>query len=255
MRLVDILLLRSLEGAQMHIGIDLAWGQKRRSGVAAVDAAGRLVSSASLLTDAEIDGWLTDQGECVTVAVDAPLVVVNPSGQRRAETLIGKAFGRFDASAHTSNLSRPHFNPPRGRVLAERHGWSIDPQHSATAGFPACIEVYPHPGMIGVFGLDRIVKYKKGPVPERRLGFTQLLGLLEGLRTLRLTESPRWQEILEVVEGMPRHVDLDLVEDEIDAIFCAYLAWLWHVERDALHVYGDLANGYIVAPPAPVSSR
>jgi Holliday junction resolvase RusA-like endonuclease len=41
------------------------------------------------------------------------------------------------------------------------------------------------------------------------------------------------------------------VEDELDAIVCAHLAWLWHHRRSSLEVYGDVDVGYIVAPPPP----
>jgi predicted RNase H-like nuclease len=42
------------------------------------------------------------------------------------------------------------------------------------------------------------------------------------------------------------------IEDELDAILCAHVAWLWHHRPDSLHVYGSLKDGYIVAPPAPL---
>lgn len=45
--------------------------------------------------------------------------------------------------------------------------------------------------------------------------------------------------------------EFDRVEDELDGIVCAHLAWLWHRRRSALHVYGSYAEGYIVAPPPP----
>ena len=45
-----------------------------------------------------------------------------------------------------------------------------------------------------------------------------------------------------------RQVDLDRIEDEIDAIFCAHLAWLWHHDRDSMQVFGDRATGSIVTP-------
>lgn len=41
------------------------------------------------------------------------------------------------------------------------------------------------------------------------------------------------------------------IEDELDAILCAHLAWLWHHRSERLTVYGSLNDGYIVAPPPP----
>lgn len=43
-------------------------------------------------------------------------------------------------------------------------------------------------------------------------------------------------------------VDLERIEDEIDGVFCAHLAWRW-ARRDGLEVYGSAAEGFIVAPP------
>jgi predicted RNase H-like nuclease len=39
-------------------------------------------------------------------------------------------------------------------------------------------EVYPHPAMVRMFGLPRIVKYKKGSVLERRKEFGRLQQLI-----------------------------------------------------------------------------
>ncbi|WP_346622557.1 hypothetical protein [Blastococcus montanus] len=49
----------------------------------------------------------------------------------------------------------------------------------------------------------------------------------------------------------PRPGDLNRVEDELDAIVCAHLAWLWHHRPSTLHVYGDGEVGYSIAPPPP----
>ena len=139
------------------VGIDLAWGQRARTGVAAVDAAGRLVSVESLLTDAEILAWVVAQpGAPVVVALDAPLVVPNATGQRECERQIASAYGRFGSSSHPSNTTL--MPEPRGTRLA------------ATLGAPACIEVYPHAALVGLFALPYRLLYKKGLVEVRREG-------------------------------------------------------------------------------------
>jgi predicted RNase H-like nuclease len=38
---------------------------------------------------------------------------------------------------------------------------------------PVCIEVYPHPAMVGLFGLAELIIYKSGP--SRAEGFAQLV--------------------------------------------------------------------------------
>jgi predicted RNase H-like nuclease/tRNA(Leu) C34 or U34 (ribose-2'-O)-methylase TrmL len=231
----------------VHLGIDLAWGANGRTGVAAVDASGALVDSGSVRTDAEIDGWVAAHGPAEVVAVDAPLIVPNATGRREAERLLGQAYARYDAGAHPTNRSRPWMDPPRGLRLAERHGWSVDPAHPA----PVCLEVYPHPAMVGLFLLGRVVPYKKGAFPDRAAGFRTLLGLLETIPELRLGSSAAWASIRARFAAAHRLVDLDVLEDEIDAVLCAHLAWLWTERPGTLQVYGDVAAGYIVAPPPP----
>jgi predicted RNase H-like nuclease/tRNA(Leu) C34 or U34 (ribose-2'-O)-methylase TrmL len=235
----------------VHIGIDLAWGANGRTGLAAVDPSGALVDSASVRTDDEIDAWLASHGPAVVVGVDAPLIVPNATGRRDGERLLGQVYARFDAGAHPTNRARPWMDPPRGLRLAERHAWSVDPAHRGTEAEPLCLEVYPHPGMVGLFRLGRVIPYKKGSFADRRAGFVRLLALLESVDELRLDRSDAWASIRARFAAAERLVHLDVLEDEIDAVFCAHLAWRWAERRDSLTVYGDLAGGYIVAPPPP----
>lgn len=232
------------------VGIDLAWGPKARTGVAVVDASGRLVHSGAVRSDDEIDAWLrTYAGHVVVAAVDAPLIVPNETGQRRCETEISRAFGQYKSGAHSSNRSRAEFDPPRAAMLASRFVWSVDPTQHGSVEVPVCIEVYPHPAMVGLFGLSERILYKKGP--SRGEGFAQLVRHFASIGELRLSEYPRWTELSRVVAN-PKPGDLTRIEDELDAILCAHLAWLWHHRPDHLQVYGSLEDGYIVAPPPPL---
>jgi predicted RNase H-like nuclease len=115
-----------------------------------------------------------------------------------------------------------------------------------------CIEVYPHPAMVGLFGLAERIVYKSGP--RRAEGFVELVRHFASIPELRLSDSARWLELSRVVAD-PRPGDLTRIEDELDAILCAYLAWLWHHRPGSLQVYGSLADGYIVAPPPPSVPR
>lgn len=231
------------------VGIDLAWGERNATGLAVVDGSGRLVGSATVKTDDEIAEWLDASAPNPTVvAVDAPLIVPNLTGQRVPETLIGRAFGKYGASAHTSNRGKVYFNPPRAETLARRFDWATDPATVTGQGVPVCIEVYPHPALVGLFALPQRILYKKGR--ERQAGFERLAACLESVPELRLAESTRWQAIRRVIAS-PGPGDLNRIEDEIDAILCAHLAWLWHHRPEALQVYGSLDAGYIVAPPPP----
>lgn len=232
----------------MFVGIDLAWKAKARTGLAVVDGAGRLVASGTAVSDDEIVGWVGRHPPLEVVAVDAPLVVPNQTGQRVGEREVARAYGRYGAAPYPSNRSNPLFDPPRAEVLARRMGWNVDPHAVTGAGDTTCLEVYPHPALVGLFSLPERVLYKKGH--DRASGFALLMRCLSSVPELCLLESARWAELTAIVAA-PGPGDLNRIEDELDAILCAHLAWLWRHRPGALQVYGSLAEGYIVAPPAP----
>ncbi len=194
---------------------------------------------------------MAQPGHVVVAAVDAPLIVPNETGQRVPEKLIGQAFGGFGASAHTSNHTRFPGGDTRGRRLAQRFEWAVDPQAPTGGDVGVCIEVYPHPALIGLFELPYRLHYKKGNDQGRAPGFRLFVHHLESIPELDLAGNPRWRQLKQLIAS-PRPGDLTRVEDELDAIVCAHLAWLWHHRRSGLEIYGDVEVGYIVAPPPPL---
>jgi predicted RNase H-like nuclease len=239
------------------LGIDLAWGDRNRTGLAAVDGTGRLVASTSVIDDDEIAGFVSTHGVGTLVAaIDAPLVVPNATGRRPCEAEVTRLFGRYSAGTYPSNRGMPHFSPqPRGARLADRFGWSMDPDTLPVPRGPVCLEVYPHAAMVSLFDLTRVLPYKAKPgreLPSLKAAFVALLDHMEDdLVALRLDESSRWGDVRRCVEGASRKSELKSVEDEVDAIICAHLAWLWVADRECLVVHGDASGGYIVTPHPP----
>jgi len=241
-----------------YVGVDLAWGERNRTGLAVLDDAGRLLESAAVRTDDEImefvDRHVTDT---LVAAVDAPLVVPNQTGRRPCEALVGQLFGRFGAGAYPANQGNPCFVPqPRGARLAAEMGWDMDPSTPPDTGRRVCIEVYPHPAMVSLFPLEYVIPYKrKGgrDLPALKDAYRQLLDHLEGVcgAVLGLADSPRWTALRSTAAGAARKSELGAIEDEIDAVFCAYLAWLWGNDQQKMMVLGDYATGYIVTPTPP----
>lgn len=238
--------------------MDLAWGQRNRTGLAVLDHAGRLLESASVRTDDEIVAFVDRHGTGTAVAgVDAPLVVPNETGRRPCEALVGQLFARFGAGAYPANRGNPLFSPqPRGARLATEMGWDMDPSTRPATGRQVCIEVYPHPAMVSLFPLDYVIPYKRKQgrdLPALKEAFGWLLDHLEGTcgEVLALAGSPRWSVLRSIAAGAARKSELGAIEDEVDAIFCAYLAWLWGTHREKMVVLGDYATGYIVTPTPP----
>lgn len=237
-----------------YCGIDLAWSARNASGIAVVDGAGRLLESATVTTDDAIASWLAPhRSHPSVIAVDAPLVVPNKTGSRPVEAELSRAFRSADAGALPSNRGQVLFNPPRGETLAARFGWRISTARpsSGDGAPPACIEVYPHPAMVGLFGLDRVIPYKargKRSLNDRLAALGVLMTHLERLEPLGLGSNARWLTLRTKHREVTRPVDLKRLEDELDGIFCAHLAWLWGTGSTALRVWGDEENGFIVAP-------
>jgi predicted RNase H-like nuclease len=250
--------MRATSGQPRYFGVDLAWGQRNRTGLAVLGETGRLLESTSVRTDDEILAFVGRHPTRTSVAgIDAPLVVPNETGRRHCEALVGQLFARFGAGAYPANRGNPLFWPePRGARLAAELGWGMDPSYLPGTDRRVCIEVYPHPAMISLFRLDHVIPYKRKQgrdLPALKEAFGQLLDHCEDTcgAVLGLAGSARWSELRSTAAGAGRKSELGAIEDEIDAIFCAYLGWLWGTDPEQMVVLGDYATGYIVTPTPP----
>ena len=192
-----------------HVGVDLAWGQRNPTGVAVLDADGRLVHVSQQQTDEQVlaaVGPYVD-GPCV-VAFDAPLVVTNPTGNRPAEAQLNADFAKYDAGAHPSNTGKKEFRDgTRGGRLAETLGLSLDPW----SGDRRALEVYPHAANVALFRLGRILRYKTRTGRTLDLLRSELLRLtayLEGLATaspaMDVTSNEEWKALVAAAETAGR---------------------------------------------------
>ena len=240
-----------------YVGLDLAWGENRPTGVAVLDGAGELLHVSTHGDDAAITSAIAPyvEGECL-VAIDAPLIVANATGNRPAEAALNKVFARFDAGAHPANTGKKEFaGTPRGARVAAALGLEIDPSSTARR---RAIEVYPHPATVALFGLGRTLKYKNKPgrtLDRLRSELLVLMDHLEGLDVaevpLRVGDSRAWLSLRALVEAAERKSDLRKVEDQVDAVVCAYVALFSERRPDLTTVYGDGVTGYIVTPTLP----
>ena len=106
-------------------------------------------------------------------------------------------------------------------------------------------EVYPHPAMVRMFGLPRIIKYKKGSVVERRKEFQRLQGLMGKLMKRKFPGLTLNQE----TRNLLREKWSKQVEDRTDALFCALIGmWHWMHRGKRSEVIGDRKTGFILLP-------
>jgi predicted RNase H-like nuclease/ppGpp synthetase/RelA/SpoT-type nucleotidyltranferase len=239
------------------VGLDLAWGERKRTGVAVLDEAGKLVHLSSAKDDDGIRAAIAPyvEGDCL-VAFDAPLVVTNPTGQRPSEAALNRDFAKFEAGAHPTNTGKPEFaGTPRAARLAAALDLDIDPWSSSPR---RAIEVYPHPATVVFFRLGRTLKYKSKPgrsFAQLRSELLRLMDLLESLAhaspPMRVTDNDAWIELRDAVQTAERKSDLRRAEDPVDAIICAYAALFATRRPEDVTVYGDAETGATITPTLP----
>ncbi len=192
------------------------------------------------------------------MAVDAPITVPNERGARPCDRDVTRVFGRFQAGAHPANrriLGRYGDLRPvsLARRLGEELGFAQDPYITRHTTRRQLVEVYPHPGMVALFGLDRTLKYKRGTVSQRRSELKRLqchlLALASAKPALEVGDS--WRREIEALRGR----ELKQYEDLLDSLFCAYtVAYCWHHGSAHYQVFGNVRDGHILVP-VPLHQR
>ena len=95
----------------LFIGLDLAWSEKNGSGIAILEGdknKAKVISSKIVCSDKEILDYVNEAvgDKKAFIAIDAPLIVPNLEGRRKAEELVGKLFRKYNAGAHPANRKR-----------------------------------------------------------------------------------------------------------------------------------------------------
>lgn len=233
------------------LGIDLGW-KSQPSGLCYLE----LINGKLQLIDldrkesiSDILTWIdtcTKPEEAAIIAVDAPTLIPNIGGSRLPDKLTHKHFGKYHAGCYPANLSLPFAERTvKFGLELENRGFVHAPSIEIQKLGRYQIEVYPHPAIINLFNLDRILKYKKGTLQQRYL---ELIKLYKYITEILPTIEPTLTCALNPVT-LTTTRELKTTEDKLDSIICAYIAaywWYWGEERNI--VLGDRATGYIVIP-------
>ncbi len=236
------------------IGIDLAWGERRPDGICIIRASGRIARCETLALSrgdtalGEVVG-ATARDRPAILAIDGPVIVKNRKGARPVDRLTHTLFHRQHAGCHPASLTLTP-RPPRVARRLSRLGFTIAPDLPDRSA-RRIIEVYPHIACLRLFGLDRIIKYKRGASADRAREFSRLKRLLREC----LDSHFPWIDPGPAKDALRCRGWSKDAEDQIDASICALVGlhhWRHFGRRS--EILGDAATGFIVAP-APIESR
>lgn len=236
-----------------YLGLDLGWTPRDPSGGAVLETTESgnliLVTAESLRTHEDTLRWVSKnrgRGHC-TLTVNAPVIIENLSGSRPCDKLLLEHFGRFKIDEYANNnISASH---PRTMAKAwMRMGFDPDPGSESDR----IIETHFQAAQIMLFGLDRPVRIKSGPIGSRKESVDRLRELIQERMmdgTPELEPSDALDSILDAHLPDLNGTRIGELEERIEALITAYVgAVLGQVGGDACAFLGDLQKGYILLP-------
>ena len=233
------------------LGVDLAWGRgtaarpANRTGVVSLEADGSIVAAGWTIGLDATARWIADEavGHDVLAFIDAPLLILNDSGQRECEREVGQRYGTFKVSANSTNLASRHAAGVALREALEQTGWRYD---DGLAGAPTSgrtvSECYPYTTLVGANELGYEVerpRYKRTAKgmpaaqawPVRTAACDELIrrvaGLAEQDPRMDLCSHQATRELVEL-PSPAKAAPYKQREDLLDAALCAWSAALWH---------------------------
>jgi predicted RNase H-like nuclease len=229
------------------LGIDLAWGEKKNDGLCLLEASqqyARVKAIDYTHGDDALVGWMQKHirdGPSM-ILVDAPLVCPKASGSRPVDKQISSMFWRQHAGCHPANSAKC---PRPVRIAKKLAACGFDIGWDMKESKRLLIEVYPHPAIVRLFGLDCIVKYKKGRVAGKRREFRRLQALT---RKYLNEHFPKFH----MTADLGRLLKEDwskAVEDRTDAFLCALIGYNHYLFQGAeSEVVGTRDAGFILLP-------
>ncbi len=228
------------------LGVDLAWADSAKAnetGVVALEADGRILDAGWSVGVDETVAWVGEHaGDQALLFIDAPLIVLNPDGQRLCEKQVGQRYGMWKVAANSTNRGSPRLAGVRLRERLEADGWRYDDgTNGPSIDGRTMSECYPYTTLVGAPALRYDVErplYKRKPKslptaewrPVRAAACDELIKRVALLRDavppLDLQSHPATDRLL--TEPTPLSDRLyKHREDLLDACLAAWSAALW----------------------------
>ncbi len=242
--------------SKRYLGLDLAWAPRDSSGGAVMEPTEgggvQLVSTSFLRSHEDVLSWVArnrGRGQAI-LAVNAPLIVENTTGRRPVDKELERYFGRYridEYMVNTVNASHP-------RTIARslrRMGFDPDPR----AEGDRMIETATQPAQIMLFGLERPLRIKTGPIGARKDAAHRYRELIYGKLPFLdppLEDSEALEELVSGNLAQMNGTRLGDLETRLDATLCAWIAaYMDLMGPESCSFLGDLYRGYVLLPARP----
>lgn len=236
-----------------YMGLDLGWTPRDSSGGVVLepteDGGVQVVSADSLRSHEDTLRWITrNRGRSLcTLVINAPIIVENLSGARPCDRQLLEHFSRYRIDEYANNTVSASHPRTMGRALM-RMGFDPNPQ----SGSDRLVETHTQAAQVLLFGVDRPVRLKQGPIGARKEAVQRLRELIEE----HLFEG---SPALHPSQGLDTMMDAHLpdlngtrlgeLEERLEALLAAYVgAYLGQCGTEACAFLGDLDGGYILLP-------
>ena len=236
-----------------YIGVDLAWGlgterkPANETGLVAMAHDGSITDAGWARGVDAVTAWIAGHlGPRSLIAVDASLIVTNPTGIREAERQVGQRYGRWKVAANPTNLASAA--SAGARLLDRLTDLGVGYVSSTAAMWertgPVAFECYPYTTLVGVEELgydDERPRYKRldPTVPAATARARRAEAFDELVRRLRETplDPPLLLDSHPLTAGLadpsglhgPTHKHR---EDLLDGALCAWTAAFWDRHGD-----------------------
>lgn len=236
-----------------YLGLDLGWTPRDSSGgviLEPVEGGVRVTSADSLRAHEDTLRWLArSRGRtgCV-LAFNAPIIVENLSGSRPCEKLLAEHFNQYRIDEYANNI----MSASHPRTMAKglfRMGFEPNPETDAAERI---IETHTQSAQVLLFGIDRPVRMKAGPIGGRKESVQRLRELIvEKLYTGVPALLPSQALDAMMTAHLPdlNGTRLGELEERLEALIVAYVAaWLGENGVASCAFLGDMQRGYILLP-------
>jgi predicted RNase H-like nuclease len=209
----------------------------------------KLVSSCSLRAHEDILSWIArNRGrDGVTIAVNAPIIVENQSGQRPCDAQLHEHFSMHQVDEYQVNLVNASHPRTIGRALM-RMGFDPDP----SAEGDRVVETYNQATQVLLFGVERPIRLKAGPVGARKDAVARYRENIDTMLTAAhppMIDSSALDELIEADLPSCNGSRIGELEERLEAVLCAYTAAYLNIRGPEDCAYlGDQETGYVLLP-------